>query len=260
MTIATPSRLIRTAATSLLAAMLVFACFSADAQNRPERDPLLSQEQIELIKVYEVKLNTDPPPRIRIPRDKLREFLRENQSDDRIPRGKQNQDRWLRADGHKQLELLFEFKAREYYRHVRVASRIESLREFGNMHRRYILGFFQPTFGTGAVPELYLFPQGRDSDRIEMTNYYILTQTEIGGKPIIDRNNPEDSLLVQWGLPRESAKFPAPDVKGWEKQFNDTEDERFVEMVEWIESLVAANQGSPMGINYQPPRHQKPRN
>lgn len=262
MTFAQPSRLIQSTLTLALGLALVLATVSAQAQDRSDKeDPLLSQDDIELMKVYEVDLESDPPPRVIIPRDELRKFLKEYQEDDRIPRGKQAQDKWLRLDGHKQLDKLFTLKARDYYKHVRVRSQIESFRDWGNIHRRYILGYFQPTFGAGAIPELNLFPRGRDADRIEMTNLYILTQVEIDGKPIIDRNIPEESLLVQWGLPRAAAKFPAPDdIEGWEPKFKDMKDERFVEKVDWIKSLISANQGSDYGIEYKMPQRKKPRN
>ena len=259
MNLAYPSRLIRPALSMLIGLSLVLSAASASAQNRSEEeDLLLSDDDIELIKVFEVHLDADPEPRVAIPRDVLRDFLKDFQASDDIPRGKQDQEKWLRSDGHKQLELLFKLRARDYYKHVRVQSQIESLREFKQIHRRYVLGFFQPVFGSGAIEGLYLFPRGRESDRIEMTNFYILTQVEIDGKPIIDRNQPKDSLLVQWGLPRESAKFPAPeDLKGWEKQFKGEDDERFKEIVSWIESLIAVNQGSNYGISYKMPQHKK---
>ena len=255
-----PSRLIRSATLIALAFTVVLSSAYASAQNDEKLPPLLTDEDIELIKVYEVDLKSDPPPRIVIPRDELRNFLLENQEDNRIPRGKQEQEKWLREDGYKQLQWLFDFKARDYYKHVRVRSQIDSLRDWSNIHRRYIHGFFQPTFATGAVPELYLFPRGREADKIEMTNFYILTQVSVEGKPIIDRNQPDESLLLQWGLPRESAKFPAPDVDGWEPKFKGPDDERFIEHVNWIKSLVAANQDSTLGIEYKVPRHKKPAN
>lgn len=258
------TRLTRSTLLFLLAFSLLICGVTVSAQNRSDRsddkDPLLSPDDISLIGVYEVDLKSDPAPRIVIPRDKLRDLLKEFQSDDRIPRGKQLQERWLRSDGYKQLDLMFQLKARDYYKHVRVRSQIDSLRDWGNIHRRYILGYFQPTFGSGAVEGLYLFPRGRDTERIEMTNFYILTQVAIDGKPIIDRNVPEESLLVQWGLPRASAKFPAPDdIEGWEPKFKDTNDERFIEHVNWIKSLIPANQGSNYGIDFTMPKHQKPR-
>lgn len=255
-----PSRLIRPALTLLLGLVLVLGCVSAEAQERPdkEKDPYLSKEDIELIKVYEVDLETDPPPRVVIPRDELRKFIKEYQGDDEELRGKSNQNDFVRASGHVQLEKFFQHKARDYYKHVSIRSQIDSLRDWRNLHRRYVLGYFQPMFGAGSVPELYIFPRGRDTERIEMTNFFILTQTSIDGKPIIDRNVPEESLLVQWGLPRESAKFPAPeDIKGWEPKFKDEKDERFIEKVDWIKSLISANQGSNYGIQYKMPKHKK---
>lgn len=263
MTDAKSSHLIRSSVMVLAGLCLLLGTMSATAQNRPDKkdDQLLSAEDLALIQVYEVDLQADPPPRVIIARDKLRDFLKEFQQDDRVPRGKQNQERWLRSDGHEQLELLFQLKARSYYEHVRIRSKVQSLSDWGNIHRRYVLGYFQPNFGDGDVKGLYLFPRGRDADRIEMTNFYILTQVAIDGKPIIDRNIPEESLLVQWGLPRDSAKFPAPDdIKGWEPKFKSVDDERFVEHVDWIKSLIAANQGSNYGINYKMPKHKKSNN
>ena len=257
-----PSRLIRSAAALLIVLTMGLICTSTAAQDKEKLPPLLTDDDIELIKVYEVDLKSDPPPRIDIPKDELKKFLEENQQDDRIPRDRKWRDSFLKGDGYKKLQFLFDFKARDYYKHVRVKSQIQSLRDWRTIHRRYIHGFFQPTFATGQVPELYLFPRvrGLDAEKIEMTNFYILTQVTIGGKAIIDRNQPEESLLVQWGLPRDAAKFPAPKVDGWAPKFKGVKDERFIEHVDWIKSLIAANQDSTLGIEYKVPRHKKPDN
>lgn len=261
MNLASPSRLIRTALTLLMVLSLLLGTTTATAQNRPQKDPLLTEDDIALFKVYEVNLEADPPPRVIIPREKALEFVKEFQAVDPDLRGKTNQDKFVRSEGHIQLGKFFEHKARDYYKHVRIRSQIQSLRDWGNTHRRYILGYFQPTFGAGAVEGLYLFGRGRDTERIEMTNLYILTQVAIDGKPLIDRNEPEDSLLVQWGLPREEAKFPAPNgIAGWEPKFKDMKDKRFIEQVDWIKSLIPANQGSSYGIDYTMPEHKKPQN
>jgi len=258
-------------------ALAVVACFCVLAQAHPghptdtieprqnrDRGPaMLSDDDMNLIEVYEVHLDSDPPPRIEIPEQALRDFLKEFQEDDRVPRGKDAQDEFLRADGVEQLSLLFKVRARDYYGSVRIKSRNESLRVWSNLHRRYLLGYFQPRLGEGQVRGLRLFGpefgKGRDRQRLEMTNFYILTQVQIDGKSLIDRTTPEESLLLQWGLPREEAKFPAPDVEGWRPYFNDTDDRRFKEMVEWIESLISVNQGSDYGIEYRIPGQRRER-
>ena len=88
-----------------------------------------------------------------------------------------------------------------------------------------------------------------------MTNFYLLTQTKVGGIPMIDRNNPEESLLLQWGLPREEAKFGAPeDIKNWRPYFKDPKDERYTKMLSWIKSLIRANQDSTYDLTYKLPK------
>lgn len=229
-----------------------------DAQPRQDRDrrtpPLLTDEDINLIKVYEVKLDAKPTPRVTIPKNVLNDFLEEYQEEEGMPRGKTEQRKWLSSPGHEQLGLLFDMRARSYYKHVRITSRIDSLTEWGRQHR-YIDSYFRDHFGAGAVKGLYLFPkmQGRDKDRAEMTNFYILTQVQIDGKSMIDRFKPEESLLLQWGLPREDAKYAAPNVKDWRPYFKDKDDPRFIAMVEMIELFFRDNQGSDYSIKYRIP-------
>lgn len=241
-------------------ALMLFAALSAGvalAQDRDRQPAMLTDEDINLIEVYEVHLDAEKPPKIKIEDKALREFLKEYQNNDKVPRGKEKQRDWLRGEGKDQLALMFAVQARDYYKHARVTSPIESLRAWRGLHDGYVLKYFQDHFGTGKVKGLYLFPRGQDSKRIEMTNFYILTQTQINGRWLIDRFNPADSLLLQWGLPREDAKFPAPEIDGWRPYFRDAEDRRFEELVEWIKSLIAENQRSDYGINYKLPGQEK---
>lgn len=265
MNIAYPSRLIQLVLLLVMGLSMGLASENTLAQSRSDekKDPLLSEDDISLIKVYEIDLDTDPPPRVTIPRSELRKFIKAYQEVDPELRGKSKQDAFLRSKGHLQLDKLFEHRAREYYKHVRIRGQIESLREFSNVHRTHIIEYFQPNFAAGQIPELFLFPRVRDldPDRLEMTNFYILTQASIDGKLMIDRNDPEDSLLLQWGLPREEAKFPVPEeLEKWRPRFRDTDDKRYKEILSWIKSLIPANQGSNYGITYTPPKHKKSRN
>lgn len=235
----------------------------AQAGPKQKTDPLLTEEDINLIKVYEVDLETDPPPRVVIAREELRDFVKEFQNDDPDLRGKANQEDFLRSKGHIQLAKIFDHRARDYYKHVSIRSQIKSLREFGNIHRNYVLEYFQPTFANGEIPELFLFARtrGLNAQRLQMTNFYILTQSSVDGKLLIDRNEPQDSLLVQWALPREEAKFPAPDgLEKWRPRFRDIKDKRCKALISWIQSLRTGNQGFNYGVSYTPPKHQKPRN
>lgn len=226
-----------------------------DAGEQGEGPKMLDDDQINLIKIYEVQLNTKP--RITFSRDDLEEFLREYATDDRVPRGREGHQQFLRAEGYEQLKLMFDVRARDYYGKANYRGEPAPMSVWHRqIHRNYVLEYFREYFGTGQIPAIYLFPQGRDASRIAYTNFYILTQIRVDGVPIIDRDRPEESLLLQWGLPRAEAKFQAPDVPNWEPRFRSTEDERYKSVLAWIKSLVAANQNSNYGLQYTIPKHE----
>lgn len=217
---------------------------------------LLDDEQINHIKVYEVLLENEPD--IRFSNEDLEEFLEEYSADERVPRGREDRRAFMRAEGYQQLGLMFDLRARAYYGKGIMRGDPESMAVWHReVHRRYIIEYFRDHFGSGQVEALYLFPRGREQDRVSYTNFYILTQVSVDGVPMIDRNNPDESLILQWGLEREDAKYPAPEVPGWEPYFRGTDDERFVKMLNWVKTLVA-DQNSNYGLDYRVPNNRRP--
>ena len=65
---------------------------------------------------------------------------------------------------------------------------------------------------------------------------------------MIDRNRPEDSLLVQFGLPFDLANTPHPDVEGFRPAFRTKNDPKLRQVVHWI-----ADSLSPLQSNYGVP-------
>jgi len=229
---------------------------------------VLSDDEINLIQVYELDL--DDEPRVRIGRDVLEKFLEDPAYADRdgMPRGRDEVRAFMRAEGHQQLGLFFEMRAREYYGEARVQDAPPALRNFERLNTRYITQYFARHFANRdlgedvaiafrgqPIEQIPLLGRGRDSKAIAYTNFYILSQLTINGIPVIDRDNPEESLLVQWGMPRVDARFDAPDVDGWQPQFRGggEEDARLDEVLDWISSLHKFNQGSTYGVEYLPP-------
>jgi hypothetical protein len=79
------------------------------------------------------------------------------------------------------------------------------------------------------------------------TNFYILQQyrLKLGSEKtvwgagrverrMIDRTHPPQSLLVQYGLPRELAEMPHPPAAGWRAMFAGPQDPQYSEMLQWI--------------------------
>lgn len=90
---------------------------------------------------------------------------------------------------------------------------------------------------------------GRQTDKKAYTTFVILDGTMVGGKPLIDRNDPEESLLLQYGLPEELARYrpaePLPTL------YANRRDSRYQRVREWIGSLKVPHPD--YRLNYRPP-------
>jgi hypothetical protein len=71
------------------------------------------------------------------------------------------------------------------------------------------------------------------------------------GRPLIDYQNPGRSPLLQFGLPREDAITPHPDVVGWTPVFRSRDSRAFQRAVRWIQSMYRPRPDYP--IEYTPP-------
>lgn len=88
------------------------------------------------------------------------------------------------------------------------------------------------------------------SDAATYTNFYIMQQygkrLEAPGSPfgsgpavrkMIDRNQPQMSLLAQYGLPTDIAEVDHPQATGWRPMFRDIRDPRYQQSIDWMRSL-----------------------
>ncbi|MEM6459217.1 MAG: hypothetical protein AAF710_07475 [Planctomycetota bacterium] len=227
----------------------------ADRPGRPDRvgpdadRPYLTDAQRRLLRVYEVRLDTQP--RVSINRRTLDQFFARYGDDPLVPSGRRERAAFRRQPGHEQLDLIFRVQARDLYDQVGVSPEPEPLRDFRtNLNPRYVAAFFAPTFGHGEIDGLHLFNSRPETEAEAYTNFFLLHRFRYDGRPLIDRVNPEDSLLLQWGLPREAARFPAPDVPGWRPAFTSPDEPRFRNYADWVASLYPDDLD--YGITYPP--------
>jgi len=84
------------------------------------------------------------------------------------------------------------------------------------------------------------------TDDAVYTNFYILTHYAhtVGDRRrrLIERAYPEQSLLAEYGLPRDIAEFDHPEVAGWNNLFRSTTDPRFVMLMRWIRDSLGAQE------------------
>jgi len=226
---------------------------NADDQSAPAKPlELLTDEQVNLIRVYEVDLAADP--QVTVPRDVFNKLL-ENY------RQEQAMEPFLASDGRRRLRtlsdsdflrLLFDLRARNLYREITIRTDPPVMQDFRRIvYPNYVANYFRRYFSSGERPVLPLiFKRGNDTNEV-YTNFYILAHASHEGNALIDRDRPEESLLLQWGLPRESARYPAPELKGWRPFFTGVDDRNFENYVDVLGNLYKPKPS--YGIQYAMP-------
>lgn len=124
--------------------------------------------------------------------------------------------------------------------------------------------------GCHAAPgqgDFALFPRADASEPASYTNFLILQEytktieTGTGGGGIFDsgktevrminRNRPDQSLLIQYMLPRDLAAIPHPETRGYDGVARGVNDQRLRQIQAWIRTLGPFQ--SNYGIDYTPP-------
>lgn len=215
--------------------------------------PLLTPEEINLIKVYEIDLRD--PPKVIVPRNTVVRLLNEYSDDPLIPGTREGRDAFLRKDSRDILDVMFRLRARDLYSQVTVLDHPRSMRLFRDqVHAAWLVNSCASTrcHGGSDAGRLRLYNYRPTAAESVYTNFLILERfTTQDGKRLIDYDEPERSPLLQMGLPRADARTPHPVVRGWSPIFRNREARRFVQAVEWIRSMYRPRPEYP--IEYPPP-------
>ena len=91
--------------------------------------------------------------------------------------------------------------------------------------------------------------------KVDYTNFYTLDSYKQNELSIIDRNNPENSLLLQYGLLENLAEFRHKTQIT--PLFADKTDPKYLRLRDWILSLRAPHPG--YGVKYKPPTGEPPK-
>ncbi len=222
--------------------------------------PLLSPDQINLIKVYEVDLRHPPP--LLIKRATIEQLIRMFPASPLIPATPEGREALLRQTPERLLELMFRLQARELYGQVLVRGHPDSLERFRNeVHGRWLVNTCATAqcHGGGEAGRLWLYDRKPFSDETVYTNFLILERFRLAdGTPLLNYSEPARSPLLQMGLPTELSLYPHPSVprtkgsRGWHSVFRTAEDKRFQEAVGWLSTMYRPRPEYP--IKYEPPR------
>ena len=240
----------------------------------PTRDqpgiPLLTEDQLNLIKVYELDL--EDPPRLLIPREFIDELLERYKVHDLIPLSREGRRALYDAPPAEIVNLLFQLRARELYPRVRVLGQPEAMSLFRDtVHRTWLMNSCATSrcHGGAEAGRLQLATERTNADRTVYTNFLILERFRVPdpegaapeGVPLINYDNPSRSPLLQMGLPGEISLYPHPSLIGRDAQrfrpvFRSTTDAPFRDAVAWLESMYRPRPDYP--VNYELPGASEP--
>jgi hypothetical protein len=158
------------------------------------------------------------------------------------------------------VRLMFEMKARDLYPLVEVKTEPHALNLFRlRVHDTWLMNNCA-TSGCHGGPyagPFFLHRRNYKDDRVRYTNLLILERFQMDPEwPLINYAKPEDSLIIQYGLPRELARKPHPDVTGWRAAFSPSNRKLKDSAIEWIGAMMKPRPDYP--VEYVPPRLSNP--
>jgi hypothetical protein len=201
---------------------------------------LLSNDDINRIRQKELQ-RIDGRIRIRFENNIVRRFAEET---------KQNLRAFTALPQVEQAIQIIDYKddpQGRFARDVRILDDPASLREYKMQIQPAILANCATSncHGSAAGGDFILHTPA-DSDAVSYTNFYVLqsyTQTPQNEAPgvfgggelrMIDRNRGESSLLVQYGLPRDTVQHGHPNVRNLRPMMRNRDDAQYRRIVSWM--------------------------
>lgn len=222
-------------------------------RREPARIPLLTPEQINLVKVYEMDLAESP--RVVIDRDTVERLMTAYGGDPLIPHTREGRDAFHNLPPAEILAIMFRLQAREFYGEVKVLGNPPALTSFRDNVNR---GWLAVSCGSLAchggedAGDFKLVNRRSAAEPSFYTNHTIVLRGALAdGTPLIDFESPERSALLHLGLPRNDSLHPHPEVRGWSPVFRNKEARRFQQAVAWIDALYRPRPEYP--FEYPPP-------
>jgi hypothetical protein len=214
---------------------------------------LITSEDVNIIRVYEIDFR-DPPSRIHVSPETIRELLEKYGADKRIPADSAGRTRLFRANPLEIVDLMFKLKARDLYSRIEVQSEPPALNLFRQkVHDAWLIPNCATSRCHGGIDggRFFLHRRGSKSERVRYTNLLILERWNELDMPLVDFDEPGQSLLIQYALPRNEARFPHPEVKGWQPAFTSSNQRLLRDSLRWIETMYKPRPGYP--IDFEAP-------
>lgn len=192
--------------------------------------PPLSPDEVNRVRLLE--WNGSRNVRVRLLNDVKRRYVARNNIDPAA---------FNRLDAVEQAWQMLENGSPELLNDIRLTNDPPSMQTYRTQVQRAVLSGCATAacHGGGAGSDRFALHPRADQDGEAYANFITLTKYRYTPEKgldarMIDRTRPEDSLLVQFGLPRDIANFPHPDVEGFRPPFRGGNDPKYRTIVRWI--------------------------
>ncbi len=211
-----------------------------DTDDGPLPDRILDYDDVNLIRVYEIDFAR--PPKVAIDADTIRTLIDQYGTSKLVPATAAERQALYRADPLQVAELMFNLRARELYPRIRVLNEPWSLNVFRRrVHDTWLLNNCATSrcHGGPDAGRFFLYRAHYKDPRVRYTNLLILERLVVDADwPLINYDEPDMSLIIQYGLPRSSARKPHPDVKGWKPVFGPGSQRMHQDTLDWIALMM----------------------
>lgn len=218
---------------------------------------LLSNADVNLVRVYEIDFKD--PPRMTVSPEGVRQLILRYGSSALVPADSQARNALYSKNGTELAHLLFDLKARDLYGYIEVDEDPASIAKFRTrVHNSWLIGNCATSRCHGGVDagRFFLYTGNAKDQRIRYTNLLTLLNFKVDGKPMVNFEDPPNSLLIQYALPRTTARYPHPDVKGWKPVFGNSTPQLMQDTLDWIRSMYQPRPEYP--VKYIPPKLDAP--
>ena len=229
-------------------------------QNRTEGLPerQLTAEDVNIIRVFEIDFRN--PPKVSLGPRVIDDLIANHTDHPLIPNDAQQRKKLFSLHDIDQVKLIFDVKARDLYPRIKVESIPHSLALFRkNVHNAWLIRNCATSgcHGGRNSGRFFLHRADATDSRTILENLLILERLDIEGPyKLVDYENPEMSLLVQYAMPQAESRVPHPDVPGFKAVFPSGKSRIRTNTENWIRSMYQPRPKYP--VDYTPPTQVKP--
>ena len=199
---------------------------------------LLSNDDVNLVRVYEIDFKD--PPRLTVSPEGVRQLILRYGSSALVPATTQERNALYSKSSVEIARLMFDLKARDLYNYIEVEEDPTSVAKFRTrVHNSWLISNCATSRCHGGVDagRFFLYTGNAKDQRIRYTNLLTLLNFKVDGKPVVNFEDPPNSLLIQYAMTRSSARYPHPDVKGWRPVLSTTTPQLLQDTLDWIRSM-----------------------